>query len=393
MHPIIHPSIVIHLPSIYSFVFSIIHLFFPSSHPSILPSFLFLQLFILSSPFCFSGQPPKSTNQLINEAFSKKLADQRKEWIRNADETYVMMMMMTMIEEESRKKEVSCSPWLFSSLLLFSSPLSFAFFLFRRICWPHCVLLIIFHFFRLLSSSSLTLIHLNGLLLFSLFLILFLSLIIVFLFQRLRWPFCLLLTLCHFHQQGARSLLHCRQQAVHSFSCGWMEAGTKKNPLRVCFLIDFAVPSFFLSWRTSFMLLGSVVGPLLFRSSVLFPSILLCCSFLHSSIHSFIRSFDFILSVVLPSIFPLIHLLPVVSNENWRTKSVLRNWVAISLSFFPSPLPFSFFSSSCHCCLFFVSCFKRKLKNEIRVAQLSGYISEHAAYHHGEQSLQQTIVG
>lgn len=39
------------------------------------------------------------------------------------------------------------------------------------------------------------------------------------------------------------------------------------------------------------------------------------------------------------------------------------------------------------------SCFKRNLKNEIRVAQLAGYVSEHAAYHHGEASLNQTIVG
>lgn len=40
------------------------------------------------------------------------------------------------------------------------------------------------------------------------------------------------------------------------------------------------------------------------------------------------------------------------------------------------------------------SCFKRKLtKNEIKVAQLAGYVSEHAAYHHGEMSLQATIVG
>jgi DNA topoisomerase II len=36
-------------------------------------------------------------------------------------------------------------------------------------------------------------------------------------------------------------------------------------------------------------------------------------------------------------------------------------------------------------------CFKRNLKNEIKVAQLSGYISEHAAYHHGEVSLENTI--
>jgi DNA topoisomerase-2 len=39
------------------------------------------------------------------------------------------------------------------------------------------------------------------------------------------------------------------------------------------------------------------------------------------------------------------------------------------------------------------SCFKRNLKGEVKVAQLSGYIAEHSAYHHGEQSLQTTIVG
>ena len=39
------------------------------------------------------------------------------------------------------------------------------------------------------------------------------------------------------------------------------------------------------------------------------------------------------------------------------------------------------------------SCFKRNLKEEIRVAQLAGYVSEHAAYHHGEASLNGTIVG
>lgn len=37
-------------------------------------------------------------------------------------------------------------------------------------------------------------------------------------------------------------------------------------------------------------------------------------------------------------------------------------------------------------------CFKKNLKTEIRVAQLSGYVSEHGAYHHGEASLQGTIV-
>jgi len=39
------------------------------------------------------------------------------------------------------------------------------------------------------------------------------------------------------------------------------------------------------------------------------------------------------------------------------------------------------------------ACFKRKLKGEIKVAQLAGYVSEHSAYHHGEVSLQGTIVG
>jgi hypothetical protein len=38
-------------------------------------------------------------------------------------------------------------------------------------------------------------------------------------------------------------------------------------------------------------------------------------------------------------------------------------------------------------------CFKRKLfTDEIRVAQLAAYISEHSAYHHGEASLQQAII-
>ena len=37
--------------------------------------------------------------------------------------------------------------------------------------------------------------------------------------------------------------------------------------------------------------------------------------------------------------------------------------------------------------------FKKNLKSEIKVAQFSGYVSEHAAYHHGEASLNGTIVG
>jgi DNA topoisomerase-2 len=39
------------------------------------------------------------------------------------------------------------------------------------------------------------------------------------------------------------------------------------------------------------------------------------------------------------------------------------------------------------------SAFKRKLTSEVKVAQFSGYVSEHSAYHHGEQSLNGAIVG
>ena len=39
------------------------------------------------------------------------------------------------------------------------------------------------------------------------------------------------------------------------------------------------------------------------------------------------------------------------------------------------------------------ACFKRNLKKEIKVAQLAGYVSEHSAYHHGEQSLYDSIIG
>ena len=38
------------------------------------------------------------------------------------------------------------------------------------------------------------------------------------------------------------------------------------------------------------------------------------------------------------------------------------------------------------------SAFKRNLKKEIKVAQLAGYVSENAAYHHGEQSLMMAII-
>lgn len=39
------------------------------------------------------------------------------------------------------------------------------------------------------------------------------------------------------------------------------------------------------------------------------------------------------------------------------------------------------------------SAFKRNLKTEIKVAQFSGYVSEHSGYHHGEASLNAAIVG
>ena len=38
------------------------------------------------------------------------------------------------------------------------------------------------------------------------------------------------------------------------------------------------------------------------------------------------------------------------------------------------------------------ACFKKNLNTEIKVAQLAGYVSEHTAYHHGEHSLQETII-
>ncbi|KAK1742431.1 DNA topoisomerase, type II [Skeletonema marinoi] len=38
------------------------------------------------------------------------------------------------------------------------------------------------------------------------------------------------------------------------------------------------------------------------------------------------------------------------------------------------------------------SCFKKKLNKEMKVAQLSGYIGEHSAYHHGEASLAGAII-
>ena len=38
------------------------------------------------------------------------------------------------------------------------------------------------------------------------------------------------------------------------------------------------------------------------------------------------------------------------------------------------------------------ACLKRNLKDEIKVAQLAGYVAEHTGYHHGEASLHGTIV-
>lgn len=39
------------------------------------------------------------------------------------------------------------------------------------------------------------------------------------------------------------------------------------------------------------------------------------------------------------------------------------------------------------------ACFKRKQKAEMKVAQLAAYVAEKTQYHHGEQALQQTIIG
>lgn len=39
------------------------------------------------------------------------------------------------------------------------------------------------------------------------------------------------------------------------------------------------------------------------------------------------------------------------------------------------------------------TCFKRNDKREVKVAQLAGSVGEHSAYHHGEASLMQTIIG
>tara|TARA_B110000483_G_C18206288_1_gene547794 strand:- start:102 stop:3611 length:3510 start_codon:yes stop_codon:yes gene_type:complete len=39
------------------------------------------------------------------------------------------------------------------------------------------------------------------------------------------------------------------------------------------------------------------------------------------------------------------------------------------------------------------SCLKRNLKKEIKVSQLAGYVSENSSYHHGEQSLYDSIIG
>ena len=38
------------------------------------------------------------------------------------------------------------------------------------------------------------------------------------------------------------------------------------------------------------------------------------------------------------------------------------------------------------------SAFKKKLAKEIKVAQFTGYVSEHSGYHHGEESLNGAII-
>ena len=38
------------------------------------------------------------------------------------------------------------------------------------------------------------------------------------------------------------------------------------------------------------------------------------------------------------------------------------------------------------------ACLKKNLTADMKVAQLSGYVAEHTAYHHGEASLQGTII-
>lgn len=39
------------------------------------------------------------------------------------------------------------------------------------------------------------------------------------------------------------------------------------------------------------------------------------------------------------------------------------------------------------------ACFKRNLVKDMKVVELAGYVSEHTAYHHGEASMHQTIIG
>lgn len=39
------------------------------------------------------------------------------------------------------------------------------------------------------------------------------------------------------------------------------------------------------------------------------------------------------------------------------------------------------------------ACYKRNLRDEIKVSQLEGYIAEHTGYHHGDASLMQSIIG
>ena len=55
-----------------------------------------------------------------------------------------------------------------------------------------------------------------------------------------------------------------------------------------------------------------------------------------------------------------------------------------------TPVPYSLITPAFKCDE--VRAFKRNLVKEIKVAQFSGYISEHANYHHGENSLHSTTI-
>lgn len=79
------------------------------------------------------------------------------------------------------------------------------------------------------------------------------------------------------------------------------------------------------------------------------------------------------------------------------SRKVGLNFKSFSFSIF-----FDFFSFAFYLILFHLhdyfsvqvifTCFKRKDKDEIKVAQLAGSVAEHSAYHHGETSLMSTII-